>query len=80
MSIVAKQKYGIYTKLIKEQIKQLQASLEHHNNISKGKIHYGHVGDLAHVADTLKNINEFFSPESTDKVAQIREQLKNANG
>lgn len=80
MSLVAKKKYGIYNKLIKEQIRQLQASLEHHNNVSKGKIHYGHVGDLAHVSDSLKNIIEFFSPETTNKVAHIRELLKNANG
>ncbi len=80
MSIVAEKKYKIYTNLIKEQIKQLSNALEHHNKVSKGKVHYGHVGDLSHVADSLKNINEFFSPETTDKVAQIREQLKNANG
>lgn len=80
MSLVAEKKYRTYSKLIKEQLKQLTESLKHHEKVSKGKIHYGHVGDLAHVADTLKNINEFFSPETTDKVAQIREQLKNANG
>lgn len=80
MSIVAQQKYNIYSKLIKEQLKQLSDALKHHNEVSKGKVHYGHVGDLVHVADSLKNINEFFSPETTNKVAQIREQLKNANG
>ncbi|NOS85265.1 MAG: hypothetical protein HOP31_09010 [Ignavibacteria bacterium] len=80
MSIVAEKKYKIYSNLIKEQLKQLTESLKHHEKVSKGKIHYGHVGDLVHVADSLKNINEFFSPETTNKVAHIRELLNKTNG
>jgi len=76
----AEKKYKFYTELIKTQLDDLTSNLENHFISCDGKINYGHVGDLAHISETLQQITHFCNPETISKVNAIRELKSNANG
>lgn len=68
----AEKKYRFYTELIKTQLAELTTNLDNHRVSCDGNINYGHVGDLAHISETLRLINHFSNPETISKVNAIR--------
>lgn len=43
---------------IDAQLARLQALSDEHFNVNPNKVHWGHVGDLGHYADLLKQITD----------------------
>ena len=56
--MTAQHKYTDYQKTIQSQLTHLQALL-HKHAAEADTVHYGHVGDLAHVVGELADVIEF---------------------